>query len=240
MTTWIRRSWSPVTGRQVRGDLLLQAQALLLEQRRGGGRGAVDDLGHRHALHVPFELAGLDLGEVEHVVDQLGEPLALADDDLQVVLDLLDGRDDLLVVLRHQREDAVFEALLDDLGEAEHRGERRAQLVADRREERALGGVGFFGDGARLLRLLEQPADLDLVLVQLPVRVGVVERDGGVGRQALQHVQVMLGVGVLLEALDRDDAEHLLLGDERQVDDRLRLLRHRAVFELPALLVVVA
>jgi hypothetical protein len=49
---------------------------------------------------VPFELAGLDLREVQHVVDQLGEPLALADDDLEVVLDLLDGLSDLAVRCR--------------------------------------------------------------------------------------------------------------------------------------------
>ena len=85
--------------------------------------------------------------------------------------------------------------------------------------------------GARLLGFLEQPPDLVLLLVELPVGVGVVERDGRVRRQALHHVQVMLGVGVLLEALDGDDAEHAVLGDERQVDQRLRLLRHRAVLE---------
>ena len=86
---------------------------------------------------------------------------------------------------------------------------------------------------ARALGFLEQPPDLHLVLVQLPVRVGVVERDGRVRRQALHHVEVMLGVGVLLEALDRDDAEHAVLGEQRQVDERLRLLRHRAVLERP-------
>ena len=151
-----------------------------------------------------------------------------------------DGLLHLLVVALDQREDAVVEPLLDDLGEAQHRGERRAQLVADRGEERALGGVGVLGGGPRPLGLLEQPAVLVLLLVQLPVGGGVVERDGGVRRQALHHVQVVLGVGVLLEALDRDEAEHAVLGLERQVDDRLRRLRHRAVFEPLALLVVAA
>ena len=184
-------------------------------------------------LHVPFELAGLDLREVEHVVDQLGEPLAFADDDLEVVLHLLrSSARPCVSSVGHEREDAVVEPLLDDLGEAEHRGERRAQLVADGGEERALGGVGLLGGGPRALGLLEQPPDLVLLLVQLPVGGGVVERDGRVRRQALHHVEVMLGVGVLLEALDGDDAEHAVLGDERQVDDRLRRLRHRAVFEL--------
>ena len=81
---------------------------------------------------------------------------------------------------------------------------------------------------------------LVLLLVQLPVGRGVVERHGGVRRQALHHVQVMVGVGVLLEALDGDEAEHPVLGLERQVDERLRRLRHRAVFEPLALLLVTA
>ena len=40
------------------------------------------------AAHVPGELAGLDLGEVEHIVDELGEALAFADDDAEVFDDL--------------------------------------------------------------------------------------------------------------------------------------------------------
>jgi hypothetical protein len=84
------------------------------------------------------------------------------------------------IVGGHEREDAVLQALLDDLGEAQDRGERRPELVAHRREERALGGVGLFGNRPRLLGFFEQPPDLVLVLVELPVRVRVVERDGRV------------------------------------------------------------
>ena len=225
---------------QIRADPLLEVEALRLEERRGGGGGAIDDLAHVDGFHVPLELARLDLREVEHVVDELGQPLALAHHHLQVVFDLLDGLGDLPVVLRHEREDAVLEALLDDLGEAQHRGEGRPQLVAHRGEERALGRVGLLGHAPRALRLLEQPADLPLVLVELAVGVGVVEGDGGVGGQALQDVQVMLGVRVLLEALDGDDAQDLVLGDEGEVDERLRRLRHGAVFEKLALLLVLA
>ena len=91
ITTWIRRSGSPVTLGRSAADPLLEVQALRLEERRGGGRGAIDDLAHVDGLHVPLELARLDLRQVEHVVDQLGEPLALAHHHLQVVFDLLDG-----------------------------------------------------------------------------------------------------------------------------------------------------
>jgi hypothetical protein len=323
-------------------------------------------------------VSDLDLREVQHVVDQLREALALAHDDREVVADLLDGLLDLAVVGHHAREDPLLEPLPDDLREPEHRGERGAQLVADRREEGALGGVGLLGGRARLPRLLEQPRvlerhahvgrdrgeqplvalreppldlgalhaqhaddlaagrdrhpqvglrgaarpldlellapppdvlvdqerlaglddarghpgperdglegvavavlevnrlrrlveqrdvghlrvehlahlvaherderveadlghqrladavdrgqlrgslpDLVLLLVELPVRVGVVERDAGVGREVLQQVQVVLGVGVLLEALHRDHAQHAVLREQREVDQRL-------------------
>ena len=44
---------------------------------------------------------------------------------------------------------------------ADHRVHRRADLVAHRRQERALGLVGGLGRGAGFLRLLEQPRVLD-------------------------------------------------------------------------------
>ena len=71
MTTWMRRSRSPVICRQAGVDLFLQAQAFLLEERRRGGRRPIDDLADGDALHVPFELARFDLGEIQHVIDQL-------------------------------------------------------------------------------------------------------------------------------------------------------------------------
>ena len=200
---------------QVALDVLVELQAFLFQQRRGGRRCAVDDVADRHRLHVPFELAGLDLGEVQDVVDELGEALALADDDLEVVVDLAHRLLHLGVTARYQREDAIFEALLDDLGEAEHGRQRRAQLVADSGQERALGGVRLFRRGPRALRFFEQAPDLVLVLVELLVGVGIIERDGRVRRQAAHHVQVMLCIGVLLEALDGDDAEDAVFGEQR-------------------------
>jgi hypothetical protein len=98
--------------RQLPGE---EAQALRLEQRRGGRRRALDHVGHRHRRHVPLELAGLDLGEVEHVVDQLGEAFALADDHLQVVAHLPHGLRHLAVADGHEREDAFIEPLLDEI-----------------------------------------------------------------------------------------------------------------------------
>ena len=114
-------------------------------------------------------------------------------------------------------------------------GVRSSWLTVERNE--LLAASASSAIGSRLFRFLEQAPDFVLVLVQLFVGVGVVECDGRVRRQAAEHVQVMLGVGKLLEALDRDDAEHTILGDERQVDERLRLLRHRAILERLARLV---
>ena len=63
------------------------------------------------------------------------------------------------------------------------------------------------------------------------VGVGVVERDGGVGGEIFEQAEVLLGIGVLLEALNAEHAEHTILRDERQVDHRGGRLRGAAVFE---------
>ncbi len=184
----------------------------------------VDDVADLHRAHVPLELAGLDLREIQHVVDELREPFPFAHDDREVLLDLADRLADARVVRGDLGEEAVLEPLLDDLREAEHRGERRTQFVADRGEERALGRVGLDGGFTRAFRLLEQPPDLVFLFVQLAIRGGVVERDRRVRGQAAQDVEVVLRVGVRAEGLDRDDAEHPVLREQRQVDDRLRRL----------------
>ena len=72
--------------------------------------------------------AGLDPGDVEHLVDEL-EQVAAALEDLAHGLDL-----GLVQLLQ-----------LEELGEAEDRVERRAQLVAHAGEELALGPVGPLG-----------------------------------------------------------------------------------------------
>ena len=63
------------------------------------------------------------------------------------------------------------------------------------------------------------------------IGVGVVERDGGVGGEVFEQAEVLLGVGILLEALNAEHAEHALLRDERQIDHRCGRLRGGAVFE---------
>ena len=87
-------------GRQPGAIVLTSRRPFCSKSDDGRGGRALDDVGDGHRLHVPFELAGLDLREVQHVVDQLGEPFAFADDDLEVVFDLLDGLRDLAIVGR--------------------------------------------------------------------------------------------------------------------------------------------
>jgi len=91
-------------------------------------------------IHPP----GLDLGEVEDVID----------DGQQRIAGIAD-RGDVVVLLGVER------SIEQQAAHANHRVHRRADLVAHRCQERALGLVGGLGGGARLLRLPEQPCVLD-------------------------------------------------------------------------------
>ena len=137
--------------RQVGRDVLDEPQALLLEQRGRGGRGVIDDVGHRTGsmCHSSLPASIFARSSTSSISLVRRSPSLTTTFRLSSTCCIVWR--DLAVVGRHQREDAIVEPLLDDLGEAEHRGQRRAQLVADGGEERALGGVGFFGDGARPL-----------------------------------------------------------------------------------------
>ena len=129
-----------ITGdlRQVGRDVADELEFLHFEERCSGGDGALDDIRDGDLGHVPGEFASFDLREVENVVDELGEALAFADDDAEVFKYLSFGLRDLAVVLRDEREEALFKTATDDLGEAEDRGEWRAELVAEARQESAL------------------------------------------------------------------------------------------------------
>ena len=53
--------------------------------------------------------------------------------------------------------------------------------------------------------------NFELPLVDDLVGVGIVERDRGVGRKVFEQAQMLLGIGVLLEALNAKDAEDTIL-----------------------------
>jgi hypothetical protein len=93
----------------------VQLQALVAGERREDALGALDQLVQLDGLDPQLLLAGLDLGQVEHLVDQRQQIVAGAVDRL-AELDLLLA-EVLALVLREQ------------VGEQQHAVERRPQLV---------------------------------------------------------------------------------------------------------------
>ena len=96
---------------------------------------------------VERDLAGLDAGEIEDLVDQRQQMLG-ADEDLREVVDLPLGEG--LAVPR------------DDASEADDRVQRRAELVAHVGEENALGGPCLHGRVAGHLHSAQQLGQLRL------------------------------------------------------------------------------
>ena len=111
--------------RQVARNLLLELQPGLFHDRRERAGTPIEQRGGIDALIAPLHLARLDLGHVEYVVDQTGQPLALGGDDLQ---ELLLGR-------------LVVRVALQDLGERADGSQRSAQFVGDVGQEARLGLV---------------------------------------------------------------------------------------------------
>ena len=109
-----------MNGGKTRLDVADEIQLLRFEQRSRGRNGPLDHIGDRDAAHIPGEFAGLDLGQVENVVDQLGEPFSFADNHSQIFDDLLLGLLHLAVVLWNEGEQTLFEAAANDLGKAKH------------------------------------------------------------------------------------------------------------------------
>src|SRR3546814_4317326 len=62
-------------------DAHRQAGSLVGEQRRGHRDGLLDDGTRIELPHLPVDAAGLHLGEVENLVDQARQALALLHDD---------------------------------------------------------------------------------------------------------------------------------------------------------------
>ncbi len=71
-------------------------------------------------------------------------------------------------------------------------------------------------------------------MIDQQIGVGIVERNGGVGRKVFKQAQMLLGIGILFEALDAEHTEHTLLRNQGQINHRRWRLRNAAVFELAA------
>ena len=111
-----------------------------------------------------------------------------------------------------------------------------AHLVSDELDQTVLielrgERLGDAIDGDQLRGTL---ADFVLALIDDQVGVRIVESDGGIRGEILEQADVLFRIGVLLEALNAEHAEHALLRDERQIDHRGRRLRCAAVFQSPA------
>ena len=120
--------------------------------------GDVEDVADVFLQH---ELAGLDLREVEQVVDQVQQQHAAF---VNVA--------DVAVVLR--RAERPEQLRLEDLREAEDGVQGRAQLVADIGEELRLGGVGGLGPLAVGGVLAGESRHLGRQLLHLPARLAEV------------------------------------------------------------------
>ena len=119
-------------GRELVVHRVDQLDVVIGRRRREQVEGAFDDPPQVHRLGVELDLAGLDLGEVEDVVDDGQQRIARCLDRLGVLL--------LLGVERRVEQQPAH---------PDDRVHRRPDLVAHRREERALGLVRVLGGAAR-------------------------------------------------------------------------------------------
>ena len=137
-------------GRQARIDAHDQFEVLFGDARRHQRRDVLDRFGKPEGRRVQRQLAGIDLGEIENVVDDGEQRVAGFDDDIG---------EGLLA--------RVKLGLGEQFGHAQHAIHRRADLVAHIGQEfrfGAVGGLGLeqgfggFGEGAAD-RLFHRPED---------------------------------------------------------------------------------
>ena len=159
-TTCVSRRSSPWPFGMSGWRLDLEAELLVVGERLDRAEHVVEHVLHRIVGERERELAGLDLGEVEHVVDQAEQVAAVA----------LDALEHGLRLLRRLAVDAVE----DQLGVAEDGVERRAQLVA------------HVGEELRLV--LARDRELLALLLDLVEQVGVLDRHHRLVGEGLQQV----------------------------------------------------
>ena len=190
-----------------------QGIRVLFDQRTDERSDFSQERLHRGRLQVQFHLAGFDLGDIEHRVDQFQQ--------------VLPGPANLAQVRQIVLFPIVLGHLLQHLAVSDDGVERSAQLMAHIRHESALGAVGLLGQflgpfhfKVAFLQLFGPQADLALhVLVELPqvVRHGL---DGG------EQLAGLIAAGDL--ELGGEVARRNLLGHARGQADRAR---NRARYE---------
>src|SRR6266705_1916431 len=125
----------------------------LLEQLTHRGDRVLEHFAHVDLAGMPLRGAGLYLGEVQHLVDEAGEPLGLLDDDPEKLRAL-----------------ALFEAgiVIEDFRERTDRSERRAQLVRHGGDEVVFQAVELLQSLVRAAQLVGRRLELPRFLLQLP------------------------------------------------------------------------
>ena len=119
----------------------LKVQALALEQSPHNRRGSLNNVGEIRRLLVQAHPMGVDLAQVEDVVDQVRDVISVAVDHLQVFPD----------VRRNRLAAEVDGRLHHHLAHPENQVQGRAQLVANRRGELGLEVPRLLGRGDRAL-----------------------------------------------------------------------------------------
>ena len=163
-STCARRRSSPWPTGRFGATSPRQGELLSGCERLHGCNDRVDDVLERVVRKIERQLTGLDFGEVEHVIDQAEEMLAVG----------VQAFEHLAHLVRRLAVDVVE----NELGVAENGVERGAQLVAHVGEELRLV----------LARDLELPA----LLVDLRKQVGVLDRQHRLGGEGLEQIDRVL------------------------------------------------
>ncbi len=176
----------------LRVEVALDADLARVGGRLHGVDGGLGDRMRRQYLHFQPHLAGGDAAHVEQILDQLGLGAGVALDGLQATLYV--GQ--------------LAAAPPQHLGPAQDGCQRRAQLVRQGGQELVLEAAGAFGFGAGAAFAVEQ--DLALLGRALGGRVqaGVVDGDGGLGRDAADDAFGALGKHVRFRMAEVQAAHH--------------------------------
>ena len=205
---WPRRSGSPSrllrnAGRDVHQEL----ESLFVRLLRGQRRDGADDFIELEVGGFDVELAGLDLGEVEDVVDDRQQRRA-------GIVDLAD----VVALLGRQLR------LEGEMREADDGVHRRADLVAHVREEHGFHLGGFLGlplGADQFLRLFLELARLSLRLAEQLLRAQVALQDF----QAHRHDRQQFVEQRLLLRVERAEGRHFEHAEQRVLGQRRQ--RHR-------------
>ena len=165
--------------------------------------------------------AGLDLAEVEHVVDQLEQVLARGVDVLEALV--------ALVLLERDQ------VVLEDLAEPEDGVERGAQLVAHVGEELALEPRDLVDLGVAALELALLLGDLRQLHRLALVQAGVVDGDGRLVGDDLHQRLLDGGEGPHLAPRHGQRAHQSLRRLQRHDQAAARRMGHRQVLEAAVL-----